>query len=221
MPSAPTHRRPQNQSLARRRYAKLSKLAYLAGSKRGRIDRSLARQGLSKYVDYVPDLSDANQLTFFDKQRGKAVVAFRGTQLNNARDLFTDVAIFFGVERLTPRFRAAVDTAERARKRYGKDNVEFTGHSLGGTQALYATNKTGLPSYAFNPGKGFERYDIGSKFDTVASLFGSTDRLSPSNATIYTTGLDPISFASHRYNANTEFVRPTQLDVHGIDNFIR
>lgn len=205
----------------RKNYATLSKVSYLAGADDRKIQKALRKEKLGNRMEYVPDLSDSTHLTFFDRKRDKAVVSYRGTQINNPADLFTDVAIFFGVERLTPRFNNALRAAKDAERRYGKDKVEYTGHSLGGTQALYVTNRTGKPCYAFNPGKGFRRYDVLHQYDALAGLAGAKkNKLRPDNATIYTTGIDPISLNSTRYDANVEYVKPSQFDVHGIDNFI-
>jgi len=211
-----TNRRKQ------REYAILSKAAYLGGeADASRVKKQLAKQGLANTYDYVPSLSNGNHSTFFNRKTNKAVIAYRGTDLSNIKDLFTDAAIFFGVERMTPRFADALDTAKAAQKQFGKRNVEVTGHSLGGSQALYVTSKTGIPSYAYNPGKTFERFDLLSRYDDVRDFFcPKCDKMNPSNTTIYTTGLDPISLNSMRADADVNYIVPRQLDVHGIDNFI-
>mgnify|MGYP000105397479 CR=1 FL=1 len=204
-----------------RNYAALSKVAYLGQADARKINKELSKHGLAHTMEYVPSLSDNNHTTFYNRKTGKAVISYRGTDLGNVKDLFTDTAIFFGVERMTPRFSDALDTAKKAQKMYGKKNVEVTGHSLGGSQALYVTSKTGIPSYAYNPGKTFQQYDLLSRYDSVRDFFcPSCNKINPSNSTVYTTGLDPISYNASRTDASVQYVRPKSLDVHGIDNFI-
>lgn len=202
-------------------HAALSKISYRAGRGEKSINEGLKKNRLDKRMEYVPELSNEDHVTFFDKDRQKAVVAYRGTRLDDPGDLFTDLSIYFGVQRFTPRFDDALKTAKRARKMFGDGNVELTGHSLGGSQALYATSKTGIPSHAFNPGKGYHKPNMLEAYDNVAGrLNPAFDRLNRDNATVYTTGLDPISFNSIKSPAELQLVRPTQLDVHGIDNFL-
>lgn len=209
-------------------YAALSKAAYGARPNNDEADlRKRLRKGgglrrnQTDRFELVRELSNEDHVTFFDTKRNKAVVAFRGTRLDDPGDLFADLGIYFGVQRFTPRFQDALSTARAAQKMFGSENVEYTGHSLGGAQALYATSKTGSPSYAFNPGKGYHKPGILDAYDALASYYDPKfDRLNDQNATIYTTGLDPISFNSIRSPADLRLVAPSQLDVHSIDNFL-
>ena len=45
---------------------------------------------------------------------------------------------------LNGRFRGAVQVYNQTKKKYGKNNVEITGHSLGGSQAMYIGRRYGL-----------------------------------------------------------------------------
>lgn len=103
---------------------------------------------------------------------GKAVVAYAGTRLYNkkdrVRDLAVDAAISLGLGHLTARFRDGAKLAQQTAAKYGKENVTLTGHSMGGSTALYSNSRTGLETHAFNPGvapadvqrNGFEPINI-------------------------------------------------------------
>lgn len=92
------------------------------------------------------ELSNENRSLFH--RNGNAVVAYRGTDLsgkkNKWKDTGTDALITLGLGDLSSRLRSAKKTAYRDQEKYGKENVTLTGHSLGGSSALYAHTKTGL-----------------------------------------------------------------------------
>lgn len=90
---------------------------------------------------------------------GKAVVAFRGTNLSGTKDRFRDLAadalITLGLTHTSKRFKGAAETTDKALQKYGKENVSLTGHSLGGSQALHVSKKNkdlNLETHAYNPG---------------------------------------------------------------------
>lgn len=167
---------------------------------------------------YIVDkeLSDSYRTVFYNPQNKRAVVSYRGTKLNDIADLATDLAIVKGSERQTPRFRHAMKVAEKTIKKYGKDNVTLTGHSLGGSQAIYVGQKTGLTTHAFNPGVGPK---TGIR-EVLSRFFRSRNK--GSNVNIYHTGKrDIISMLSPLVRGNVRHVAPKMhKNPHGIDNFI-
>jgi len=151
----------------------------------------------------------------------KVVVAFRGTDVRDASDLWTDIAIFFGVQGLTSRFAAARDTVARAVAKYGAGNVTTTGHSLGGTQALYTAARfsgSGVVAHAFNPGYGVPLTQQKLLNSLVGKYANSTS--SSSNLNAYSTGLDPISFFQPGLGVNVHYSLPKYRNVHGLQNFL-
>ena len=153
--------------------AKLSKGAYSAEPVDGyTIDKELSSPDRTAYVD-----SDGN-----------ITLAFRGTSLKDKtklwRDLGTDVLLGLGLQDASSRFKNSKKATDKAIEKYGKDKVRLTGHSLGGSQALYLSNKRGLEANTFNAGIGLP--------DTLR-------KRNYSKATSYTTGLDPISFLSSTF----------------------
>jgi len=85
---------------------------------------------------------------------------------------------------------------------------------------MHVTKELGLESHVYNPGKGLRRFSLVDRSGPLRRLFGRENLMSEENANVYLTGVDPISIASWRLPAKTEFSRPDQWDVHGIDNFV-
>lgn len=155
-----------------------------------------------------PDLSNRNYTTYVDRQ-GKATISYRGTDTKNWRDLGTDALLAFtgvqGAQKLS-RFKNAKDVAERAKSKYGAENVSLTGHSLGGSQVLAISNQTGLPGRSFNP---------------YASLGDALwNRRNYEKVENYHQKGDPISIMS-RYmkKLKTSVSRKKTKDPHGMQNF--
>lgn len=178
----------------------------------GKYSEDYDRQG------YVVDkeLSDVHRTVFFNPQNKRAVVSYRGTKVSDVRDLAADLAIVRGSEGSTPRFKQSLKLAEKAIKKYGKENVTLTGHSLGGSQAIYVGHKTGLTAHAFNPGVGPK---TGIK-EVFARFFRSKSK--GKNVNIYHTGKkDLISVLSPLMRGNVRAIAPKlHKNAHGIDNFI-
>lgn len=104
------------------------------------------------YVDQ--SLSTVDRTVYVNKSTGKATVAFRGTDLktksNKWRDIGADIALTFGLQSKNSRFKNSLNATKAAVAKYGADNVTVTGHSLGGNEALYVSEKTGVKGTAFN-----------------------------------------------------------------------
>lgn len=78
-----------------------------------------------------------------------AIIVFKGT--SHTRDVEVDAAMGLGFKEQTNRFRNSLDVTNRVISKYGKDNVLATGHSLGGSQAIYVHQKTGVKGSAYSP----------------------------------------------------------------------
>lgn len=57
-----------------------------------------------------------------------------------------------GLEACDFRFAASLMVIHKAFAKSGKDDVLVTGHSLGGTQALFVNSRIGVKAVVFNPG---------------------------------------------------------------------
>lgn len=128
---------------------------------------------------------------FKETASGKIVLSFAGTQLNATRaaTVKSDVAQTLGVK------DSAFQDADRLVKafvdKYGKDNVEVTGHSLGGGLAQYAGIKHGTKVTAFN--------SMGLHVHLRDRL--GADKLDRANVTHVNSSGDPLS----QYAENSRF----------------
>ena len=85
---------------------------------------------------------------------GSVILAYRGTRPTNLDDLNADVSILTGLHKTDiphPRFTEALDHYTKVKNKY--DNVDLTGHSLGGTLADYVGRSSGNKTVVFNPGE--------------------------------------------------------------------
>ena len=83
------------------------------------------------------------------------MIAYKGTDPKHISDLIADGQIFNGMdEYLSGRFKGAEKAYRNTAKKYGKENVQVTGHSLGGSQAVHLGRKYGVEGTAFEPGSG-------------------------------------------------------------------
>jgi hypothetical protein len=80
------------------------------------------------------------------KNNQRIVVGFAGT--DDGPDVAVD--LLNGVSIPTGQYRSAFKVADWAIQTFGSNNVEFTGHSLGGGLSAVASYRTGRPSTTFN-----------------------------------------------------------------------
>jgi hypothetical protein len=103
-------------------YAQLSSAAYGGGKDMG-----------AHGYEIDPELSNRNRTLYRHKDTGKAVLAFRGTELNTNNkmgDLGSDALLALGLHNVSSRFKNAKRATEAAINKYGKENLTLTGHSL-------------------------------------------------------------------------------------------
>jgi hypothetical protein len=194
-----------------KQYAQLSDGAYGEG-------KDLSHLG----YEIDPQHSNRNRTLYKHKDTGKAVLAFRGTELNTRNkmgDLGSDALLALGLHGLSSRFRNAKKATAKALETYGKDNLVLTGHSLGGSQALYANSKHGIETHAYNPGVSPSMVKKSLMDSLSAQLF---KRRPKRNATIYTTGTDIISGLSPLFRkAKTVIVKGKKgQNAHSLGNFL-
>lgn len=109
-----------------------------------------AYSGTQEVHGWQKDLELSNENRVVYHKEGKAKIAFRGTNPRNMKDLGTDLLVGLGLQDQSSRFKNAVKTTDLAIKKYGKENVSLTGHSLGGSQSAYVSRKRGLKATGFN-----------------------------------------------------------------------
>ena len=106
-----------------------------------------------------PSLSSNDTRTY--TRPDKTIVSYKGTNPFSLKDLNADKDIGLGRHRSNREFKAASDTAKRAKEKY-RNKIITTGHSLGGTKAIESANDVGGRAIAFNPGTGLRGLDTGS-----------------------------------------------------------
>jgi hypothetical protein len=156
-----------------------------------------------------------------DTEPSKAVLTFRGTDIKNRNDLGTDALLALHMEGLSSRFQNAKRTAIAAQNEYG--DLSITGHSLGGSEALYASKSLKTPpsqTVAYSPHVSWAE-SLGQKFKGVHDFFFKPKESQPSSTYIYKTQLDPVSaFVSPHYdNAHIVTVKQRNLSPHSLENF--
>jgi hypothetical protein len=190
-----------------RTYAQLAQAGYKGAEVEGYdIDRSL---------------SNRNRTVYVNRDSGKATISFSGTRLGSKRDrmkdIGTDVLLATGLHNLSSRFKNAKKVARATMEKYGTDNVDTVGHSLGGSQSLYVNQRLGLESHSFNAGAP-PSFVKKSLFDRLTgSLFKKPVK---KNATAYYTGTDPISMLSPLAASRSYKVKPKTKDPHSMANFL-
>lgn len=123
--------------------------------------------------EYDPELSNSNTAIYFNDQN--VIIGFRGTV--NIDDLITDVQVIKGTSD-NIRFKQAVEIYNKVKNKYPGKIIMATGHSLGGSLALYLNSLYNIKIEAFNPGVG---------------LGFLKSNPNASNASLYVIKGDPIS----------------------------
>ena len=153
-------------------------------------DAEAIQKTLDTYLEgytFDPEYSNNNSSTFI-RPDGTAILAYRGTRPTNLDDINTDASILAGQHRTDtphPRFVEALNHYNYVKAKY--DNVDLTGHSLGGTIADYVGRMNDEKAVVFNPGE--------SPFSLSVIPASNT-----SKTRIYRTNtFDVVSFANSMY----------------------
>ena len=132
-------------------YARLAQAAYEEGDPIPDGWRKVDAEELKKLGIDPSELDTANgmQATIYQNADGKYVLAFRGTEPSRqaALDIANDVA---GGVATSPQVLDAINVSTKLAKAVGRENVDFTGHSLGGELASAAALATGGAAVTFN-----------------------------------------------------------------------
>jgi predicted esterase YcpF (UPF0227 family) len=100
----------------------------------------------------------------------------------------------------------ATKTADHAIRKYGKENVSLTGHSLGGSQAAYVSRKRGLNATGFNAAM--------SPVDLVRKrTYSKFHQVSTTN--------DPIAHFTNRVGriGKKTILKATKFNPHALSNY--
>ena len=132
-------------------YARLAQAAYEEGDPIPDGWRKVDAEELKKLGIDPSELDTANgmQATIYQNADGKYVLAFRGTEPSRqaALDIANDIA---GGVATSPQVLDAINLSTKLAKAVGRENVDFTGHSLGGELASAGALATGGKAVTFN-----------------------------------------------------------------------
>jgi hypothetical protein len=196
-------------------FARLSKSSYAHGIPARQVEG----------YDIVPDLTTDDRTVYRHHDTGKVIIAFRGTDTHDwgkkgdvksffhsrgFRDTTTDAILAASEQGRSHRFKNAEAVTNEAIKRYGHSNVIVTGHSLGGSQAMWVSNRTGVHAEVYNPHIDWEAAGSSANYYNTALHVNVTD---------------PVAIYWHRVNWQSRDVRYNKKKApffaqHGIDNFM-
>lgn len=106
-------------------------------------------KNIDNYI-YDKELSNVNTAIYHNKEN--VIIGFRGTV--NIDDLITDFSVLRGKDD-DIRFKEAVEIYNKVKNKYPTLRISATGHSLGGSLALYLNSLYNIPVETFNAGMGF------------------------------------------------------------------
>ena len=174
-------------------YARLAQAAYEKGDPipdgwRKISDDELAELGIDPSE---LDTKYGMQATVYQNADGKYVLAFRGTELDRepGKDLGNDIA---GGAFTSFQVNEAINVSTKLAKAVGPENLDFTGHSLGGELASVAAIATGGQAVTFNAA------GVSITSETIARAnclnnFGTQSPMDGSNVKAYSYAYDPVN----------------------------
>lgn len=112
-----------------------------------------AQEYLNKYkINYTvePELSSDIGLVLIDNNTGETIIAYRGTDITNPKDLITDALALFGSEKLSPEYSESQIQIEAVTERYGLPK-ELVGFSRGSVLSMNLGDEYKIPTTQLNP----------------------------------------------------------------------
>lgn len=117
------------------------------------IDQVLRRPRIYKGLHLDLEFTNKNSSCYFNDKR--CIIAFRGTDVKNARHLHMDSYVLFNNMRENSYFKEAEIMLLKLALKYPDHKIEVTGYSLGGAISLYLLDnheKLVTRCVVFNPG---------------------------------------------------------------------
>jgi len=178
-------------------YARLAQAAYEEGDPIPDGWRKVDAEELKKLGIDPSELDTANgmQATIYQNADGKYVLAFRGTEPNRqaALDIANDVA---GGVATSPQVLDAINVSTKLAKAVGRENVDFTGHSLGGELASAGALATGGKAVTFNAAGLSVTSETIARANCINNFgFNAQSPMDGSNVKAYCYAYDPLNGA--------------------------
>ena len=180
-------------------YARLAQAAYETGDPIPDGWRKVDAEELKKLgIDPSElDTESGMQASVYQNADGKYVLAFRGTEKD--RQPFLDVGNdILGGAVTSFQVSDAISLSTKLAKAVGPENVDFTGHSLGGELASVAAIATGGQAVTFNAaGVSFTSEALAR--GNCLTNFGTQSPFDGSNVKAYSYELDPLNNAQDKW----------------------
>lgn len=106
------------------------------------------RSNIGSY-QYKKEHSGKDWAVYSDPKANKHILSFKGT--SNSKDIVPDLNIVAGTQNNSSSFEHASNLLKDLKQKIN-GTWETTGHSLGGTKAMWAAQQNNVDSHAFNPG---------------------------------------------------------------------
>ena len=180
-------------------YARLAQAAYENGDPIPDGWRKVDAEELKKLgIDPSElDTEHGMQATVYQNADGKYVLAFRGTELDRepGKDLSNDIA---GGAFTSFQVNEAINVSTKLAKAVGPENLDFTGHSLGGELASVAAIATGGQAVTFNAAGVSVTSEALARGNCLTN-FGTQSPFDGSNVKAYSYELDPLNNAQDKW----------------------
>ncbi len=193
-------------------YARLAQAAYEEGDPIPDGWRKVDAEELKKLGIDPSELDTANgmQATIYQNADGKYVLAFRGTEPSRqpALDIANDIE---GGVSTSPQVLEAINLSTKLAKAVGRENVDFTGHSLGGELASAGALATGGKAVTFNAAGLSATSEALARGNCLNNFgFNAQAPMDGSNVKAYCYAYDPLNGGQDIAHSNTitDFIAP-------------
>ena len=180
-------------------YARLAQAAYETGDP---IPDGWRKVDAEELKELGIDPSELNtvsgmQASVYQNADGKYVVAFRGTELGftleGAKDVVADAQ---GATGVSFQVEDAINLSTKIAQAVGRENVDFTGHSLGGELASAAALATGGAAVTFNAAGLSETSQAIARGKCIDNFgYDAQAPMDGSNVKAYSYAFDPLNNA--------------------------
>ena len=193
-------------------YARLAQAAYEEGDPIPDGWRKVDAEELKKLGIDPSELDTANgmQASVYQNADGKYVLAFRGTEPSRqpALDIANDIE---GGVSTSPQVLEAINLSTKLALAVGRENVDFTGHSLGGELASAGALATGGKAVTFNAAGLSVTSETIARANCLNNFgFNAQAPMDGSNVKAYCYAYDPLNGGQDIAHSNTitDFIAP-------------
>lgn len=196
----PTQEYLTEEQITKAKLAKASDIFHKEGADKA--ESYLNDNDLNYTIDW--QLSNDSGLVLIDNNTGRAVVAYRGTDISSPADWVTGISMLRNEEANNRVFQDGKVQMEQVIQEYGAPQ-ELIGFSRGGTLAMTLGNEFGVNTTTFNP---FVNKNL------------ATTLLADANHTIIRTTTDPVSIGANLPNPKFKTIQiaPKETSLNPMTN---